>query len=171
MRKSMQEQVMAMIVAGALGVLCGCPNNNNGQDAGADLRVAGDLATPPDQAVAPDLVTAGDLGGGSFRADVQPIFDANCSPCHTTQSPRAGQLDLAPGASYAALVGVNSPVCITSGTKTRVVAGQPAQSYLIEKLESATPTCGLQMPRGRTPLPTLTINIIRDWIASGAQNN
>jgi hypothetical protein len=50
----------------------------------------------------------------------------------------------------------------------RVLPGNPDQSYLIQKLEGHA-AVGAQMPLGMPPLPQSTIDVIRQWIANGAQ--
>jgi hypothetical protein len=49
--------------------------------------------------------------------------------------------------------------------RVRVIAGDPAGSYLIAKLRNIPPICGVQMPRNRPPLPEEEIATIEAWIA------
>ena len=51
-----------------------------------------------------------------------------------------------------------------------VVPGDPDASYLIEKL-SPNPRFGSRMPENRTALTDDEIEMIRTWIAEGAQDN
>lgn len=51
-----------------------------------------------------------------------------------------------------------------------IVPGDPDASYLIEKL-NPNPRFGAQMPENRTPLTSDEIEMIRTWIAEGAQDN
>ena len=98
------------------------------------------------------------------------ICDTGCAPCHTDvgRTPAAG-LNLRAGTSFANLVGVpssNSPGAV------RVIAGNPNNSYLVQKIEGAAGIVGLRMPRGGPPfLSDAQATMIRDWIAAGAQNN
>ena len=62
------------------------------------------------------------------------------------------------------LVGVPSSA---AAGRVRVIAGDPDNSYLIEKL-GPNPAVGAQMPFGRPPLPQADIDVIRTWIANGA---
>lgn len=98
----------------------------------------------------------------SVPAAVQSIFDQRCSPCHTTGS--SGGLRL-PSAtqSYASLVGIGSSSASCS-SRTRVVAGDSASSYLIAKLRAAPDICGLPMPRNAPALPEAEIATIESWI-------
>ena len=52
-----------------------------------------------------------------------------------------------------------------------VVPGDPTASYLYQKLTSAHPCSGTQMPAGEfgpKPLPACVVEIVRDWILAGA---
>ncbi|MFO0725809.1 MAG: hypothetical protein U1E65_18640 [Myxococcota bacterium] len=93
--------------------------------------------------------------------------------CHI-RAPTGGDLDLNPGAAYAALVGVPA----TQGPGMRVVAGDPANSFLWKKLINAIPmdqSQGDPMPKGEAimwrPLPDEDLERVRCWIAEGAAND
>lgn len=93
----------------------------------------------------------------SFMNHVRPIFAANgCDNCHGGN----GGLNVQ---TVAQLLqgGNNGPA---------VVPGNSAGSNLIRKL-SPSPPFGNRMPQGGPYLPEATIQIIRDWIDQGAQNN
>ena len=68
--------------------------------------------------------------------------------------------------SFAALVGVQS----LQVAFNRVEPGDPDNSYLIDKLEG-TQAVGSQMPQGGPFLDQETIDMIRQWISDGAENN
>ena len=54
----------------------------------------------------------------------------------------------------------------------RVIPGDPAGSYLIQKLEGASGIVGERMPQDGPPFLTVgQIAIIRQWIQDGAPNN
>lgn len=105
----------------------------------------------------------------SFSSQVQPIFTASCalSGCHTGSSP-TGSMNLSTGVSRSQLVNV---AAVGFAGAIRVIPGDANNSYLIRKLENGPNISGLQMPENRAPLSQATINIIRDWISQGAQNN
>lgn len=149
-------------------VLAGC-----GAAGGSDAAVA-DLAMP-----APDLELCdpGQLGDGGMApslANVQRVFDFACVGCHCCSDP----LTLASGASWAALVNRPAP---RSDARTDescggllVKPGDPAASYLYQKIASATPCAGQPMPLNEfqfVPLPACAQDLVRRWIASGAPNN
>lgn len=102
-----------------------------------------------------------------FGTQVQPIFTASCvnSGCH----PGGGApFSLQSSVSYANLVNVNATTGPCAGDK-RVLPGNAAASALIKRLDG---TCGsLRMPLGGGPLPQAQVDVIRDWINQGAQNN
>jgi len=97
-------------------------------------------------------------------AEVQAIFDARCSPCHTSGS--SGGLHLSPAsASFANLVNVGSSSAACAG-RTRVVPGDTTGSYLLAKLHGDADICGVRMPRNLPPLPDEEVATIADWIAN-----
>ncbi len=125
-----------------------------------------------------------DIAGGDFEAtftlDVPvsaasldalqaSVFTPSCavSGCHT--GPAGGNLpaglDLSSAdASFTNLVGVAS---VQQATLLRVAAGDPDNSYLVQKLEG-TAASGARMPLGAGALDQALINDIRQWIADGA---
>jgi hypothetical protein len=92
-----------------------------------------------------------------------------CVNCHTNQgrTPAAG-LNLT-GDPYSALVNAGSRQ--KSGA-VLVVPGDPAASYLIQKLEGAPGITGQRMPFNTPPyLTDGQMLVIRRWIENGAPNN
>ena len=108
----------------------------------------------------------------SLSNDVQPILTANCtdSACHGAPTPQLG-MNLSVDLTFSNTVGVPA---VEVSTLNRVEPGDPDNSYLIHKLEGTAGAVGgvdTQMPLGRNPLDQSDIDIIRAWIADGAQNN
>jgi hypothetical protein len=92
------------------------------------------------------------------------VFTPICTQCHAgAAAPLGFRLDQ--DSAYAMLV--NAPSSEAPGLQ-RVTPGDPDASYLIQKLEGRA-AVGAQMPLGQPPLPQATINVIRQWIANGAQ--
>lgn len=96
---------------------------------------------------------------------------AACIQCHSNTGGRtpSGGMNLNHDVAYATLVGVASRGMPGA---TRVIAGDPEHSYIIEKLEGAPGIAGERMPR--TGGPYLTegqISIIKRWIETGAKND
>lgn len=92
------------------------------------------------------------------------IFEPLCEHCHSGANAPVG-LRLDAANSYLLLVGVPSG---ERGNIFRVAAGDPNNSYLIQKLEG-TAGVGERMPAGLPAVPQADINIVRQWIADGAQ--
>lgn len=97
----------------------------------------------------------------------QNIFATNCvfSVCHGSDAPQRGMSLVAP--TYPSLVGIPAQQL---ASKLRVSAGSPEQSYLLEKVESSSPTSGKRMPPDQ-PLAPADIAMIRTWIEQGAHDN
>jgi len=102
----------------------------------------------------------------------EAVFTPRCSACHDGSQPANGQLpgamNLKAGASFASLVNVAS---LQQPDVMRVRPGEPANSYLIHKLEGTFGITGQRMPLGGPFLDQATIDQIRSWIESGAPNN
>ncbi len=97
------------------------------------------------------------------------VFAPNCavSGCHTgpTGNTLPAGMDLSHAdASFANLVGVAS---IQQPALSRVAAGDPDNSYLVQKIEG-TAAAGGRMPLGGGVLDQALIDDIREWIANGA---
>jgi hypothetical protein len=94
------------------------------------------------------------------------IFTPRCSGCHNgSGGGLPGSMNLTSATnSYNALVNVNSQ---EAGALKRVLPGNPANSYLVQKLEG-TQGVGERMPFGGPYLDQTTINQVRDWIQAGA---
>jgi hypothetical protein len=108
----------------------------------------------------------------SFARDLRPLFGrergmAGCS-CHTPTNGNPsgialGGLDLG---SVDSLMrgGFNSGSAI-------VIAGDPCASVLVDKL-AGTPSFGSRMPLDGPPfLSDAELQLVRDWIAEGAEDN
>lgn len=97
------------------------------------------------------------------------VFGPICSVCHTgggSSLPSSMNLSSAQN-SFANLVSVAS---IEVPGLMRIKPGDPDNSYLVHKI-SGTQAVGARMPLGGAPLSQTTINMIRDWVSAGAQNN
>jgi uncharacterized protein (TIGR03118 family) len=100
------------------------------------------------------------------------VFTPICSGCHNGSNPTTGALpgsqNLTAGNSFANLVNVTSkevPALL------RVKPSDPANSYLIRKLEGAADIQGSRMPLGGPFLDQPTIDLVKMWIAGGAPND
>jgi len=126
-------------------------------------------AAPGAAAPAAAKPAAATTAGVSFSRDLVPVLRSQCATCHMTGQ-EAGNLALHPGAAYASLVNVKSPVV----GLVRVVPGKPEQSYLLMKLNGTHLDHGgkgTRMPFGVPPLPQKVVDQFAAWIKAGAKNN
>ena len=99
-----------------------------------------------------------------FQEIQDTVFTPICTQCHIGASaPQGLRLDAAN--SYAMLVNVNSNEV---PTLKRVNPGNPDQSYIVQKI-SGNAAVGGRMPLGQAALQQDRIDLIRQWIAAGAQ--
>lgn len=136
-----------------LALLAACAGNGEGLDANGQPLVPGGGAPPPLSA--------------DFESLQQNIFTPICSVCHAgANAPEGLRLDAAD--SYNLLVGVPSTEV---PSLLRVKPGDPANSYIIQKLQG-TAAVGAQMPFGcpstQPCLSASTIAFIQQWITNGA---
>jgi hypothetical protein len=97
----------------------------------------------------------------SFQHDVVPLIGhCGSEQCHG---------GLGTSWPYDSLVGVASTQC-TDGREL-VVPGDPANSYLLQKLDGKHMCMGVRMPRFGQPLTTAQTDTIATWICQGAPNN
>ncbi len=100
------------------------------------------------------------------------VFTPRCSGCHDGSNAPGGALpgsmDLRAGQSWGSLVNVAS---LEKPALMRVEPGDPANSYLIHKLEGAPDIGGSRMPLGGPFLDQATIDDVRAWIAAGANDD
>ncbi len=96
------------------------------------------------------------------------IFTPSCAvaSCHDTTTHQSG-LDLSEGNAYVQIVNVASAEV---PALKRVAPNDPDNSYLFQKI-NGTASVGVQMPSGAPRLGSDQINLVRDWILSGAPNN
>jgi uncharacterized protein (TIGR03118 family) len=121
---------------------------------------------------AADVVVSNGAAPATLAQIQAAVFTPICSGCHNGSNPPGGALpgsqNLTAGNSFAALVGVAS---LEQPTLRRVKAGDPDNSYLIQKLEGTAGISGSRMPLGGPFLDQATIDQIKSWITSGAANN
>jgi len=140
-------------VALSVVLLAACAGNGEGLDINGQPLVPGGAAPLPLSA--------------DFESIQENIFTPICSVCHAGASaPEGLRLDAAD--SYNLLVGVPSTEL---PSLLRVKPGDPADSYIIQKLQGHA-AVGAQMPDGcPTTQPCLsatTIGFIQQWITNGA---
>lgn len=118
-----------------------------------------------------------DGGHVTFTAVYAGILSTSCLPCHAPGGvgASAGRLNLSSSEmAYADLAKDASGTSCSTGGK-RVVPGDASSSLLVDKVASAHPSCGVQMPFGcagtATCLSEAQVQDIKDWINGGAHND
>lgn len=95
----------------------------------------------------------------SFEKEIQPIFQAHCQGCH---QPAKARGDYVMTSFEKLLAGGDSG-------KKAIVAGKPAESDLLRQI---TPVNGkARMPEGKPHLTQVEIDLIKQWISEGAEND
>ena len=90
----------------------------------------------------------------SFANEVLPILERHCWECHSEQNAELGlKLDTYEG------------VMAGSDYGTVIEAGDPDASLLVDMIASG------DMPEDGDPMPAEELDVIRAWIAEGAENN
>ena len=145
---------IAALGVGAALILAGCKNDD------ATLGVPSPL--PPAAIL-------------SLSKDVQPIFNQSCaiSGCHSGGSPQAS-MSLETGKIYDPVVGAVGVASLEAPGLKRIDPGSSLSSYLVAKLEDRQASVGGigdRMPQGSPPLDPIEIQVIREWIDQGAQDN
>ncbi len=163
-------RLLAAVSAAAAVLACG--------GAGADDM--GVQEPPPADTTCPIPVA---VSHPTFRGDILPLLRLTCGAnsaisCHGAPSPRGH-------VSYAASLGASevhaqllaAPANAPPGTEWRRIApGDPARSWLLEKVTQDDPggagqAYGNRMPLGLPNLCAPTVETIRSWIAAGAKDD
>lgn len=146
-----------MIALGMGVLLSACGGGGGGYNAPPPQQ-----QTPPPATTPPPPAT----GQNTFTQVQAQVLTPNCNGCHVGANAPAG-LRLDAAVSFAQLVNVASTQV---PTLLRVKPGDPDNSYLVQKIDGRA-TVGGRMPLGRAPLPQASIDLVRAWIAGGAQMN
>lgn len=130
----------------------------------------------------------------SFQADVLPIFELSCSlssSCHGNRAspdtpagyqPYLGEVDQEETPSDIQLIRdiIISQDSHVNPSMKIIDPGKPESSFLMHKMDGDLDCtaltcndgdCGDGMPQGTMPLKRETRDIVRTWIAQGAQDN
>lgn len=113
---------------------------------------------PAEEGAEGDLALLASITTPSYSHHIKPIFDKKCLSCHAAR--KKGGYSMV---DYEGVMttGDNAPV---------IVAGDAANSILVQMLRGIKTDAGGQMPPSR-PLPKEQIELIERWINQGAQNN
>ena len=131
-----------------------------GQLTDQEIRVIVDFieswyVSPEEEAAGPDLSL---IETPSYAQHVQPILDKRCASCHSRRL--KGNFSVV-GYDNFMTTGDNAPV---------IIAGDAANSILVQMLHGVKTDAGGQMPPARA-LRADQIQLIERWIDQGAQNN
>jgi WD40 repeat protein len=107
----------------------------------------------------PTTTRADDPVKVSYYKDIRPIFQQNCNGCHQPAKPMGGVVMTAHADLFKA----------GERGKVVVVAGKPADSYLVEQITVHDGKA--EMPKNASPLSDAQIKTISDWIAQGAKDD
>jgi len=153
----------SMLAAVALAAVSSCGSNGgSGSQGGRDA--AAEETADPNAALCARYAT--DAGAPVPFALIQQIFDGNCVTCHVAGT----VLDLSDGHAWSDLVN-QPPTPDEACGGTLVVPGNPAMSFLYQKLTQDTPCAGFRMPRsefGGGSLPACVTDVVAGWITEGA---
>jgi hypothetical protein len=143
---------LALVVSGACAAKGGARRFGGGGSGGSGGMGGGGPLDPitarmPDAGVDRPPIP-GEAPTAQFVAIHDNVIKLRCGPCHLTQVPRAGNLDLADAPTALASLTRGSTGCASAFPRARVVAGQPDDSYLMKKLVGAAGICGARMPKG-----------------------
>jgi hypothetical protein len=191
----MRRELLALAIVASLPAAACSSSSSHGTaaDASTDVGVidAGPDCEPSYDESDADLTTP----TVSFANDVLPIWQPSCgiagSTCHgaTNAAPLQPYLGAFDGGTDASQVlsGIVGVPSYEDPSMNLVTAGDPSNSYLVQKLDnqqctpaltadcakgqSNYPNCGVSMPFGNPPLPSDQYDTIRRWIAQGAKNN
>ena len=133
------------------------------------LLVVGAAACGSDSPTAPTAPTPTPTPGGltaTLSSIQSEVFDASCIGHHGDHATEA-ELDLTAGQSYSNLVNVPS----IQVALDLVEPNDAENSYLIHKLDGRAGMVGDRMPVGGPFLSQADIDVIKQWINAGAQNN
>lgn len=95
----------------------------------------------------------------SYFREIRPIFQTHCHGCHQPAKPGGGYVMT----TFATLQKGGE-----SG-EAAIVAGQPDRSELLSQITVHNGEAA--MPKGKPPLPAPQVELIRRWIAAGAQDD
>ncbi len=138
--------VLSLVVSGCLPTRL---------DEGAARGGGGTGGTP---AGAGGVGGAGMVAGPSaqFVGIYNDILAVKCAPCHVTNMPRSGMLDLGDATTAFTSLVTGTTMCPAATEKRRVVPGNADESYFLKKLLGVQPMamgCGQRMPR--TPMRSM----------------
>jgi hypothetical protein len=146
------------------GGQCECPGGADPMSDPQNCGTCGNVCAPG-QSCRAGACTCG-TASVSFSGDVAPILTSHCATngCHAGAQPKEG-LDLQQDVAWSELVQVPAEQC--GDGRLRVAPGDPAQSYLVDKILGVDLCSGTKMPKLET-LPAADVTVISNWVCAGA---
>jgi len=95
----------------------------------------------------------------SYDKDIRPIFQTHCQGCHQPAKK---------GGDYV-MTDFSLLLYCGESAETAIVASEPHESYLIRRISKTDGAA--EMPQGTKPLADSEIDLIRQWITQGAEND
>ena len=117
-----------------------------------------DMNAPPPKPKTASAASAADAPPINFARDIRPILSANCFQCHGPDS-KARKADLRLDIAGEALAH-DPPV---------LVAGQPERSPVWQRISSKDPDVRMPPPGSNRQLTAPQRQLVRRWIAQGAE--
>lgn len=150
-----------------VGGVCDCGPGIDTQTDTNNCGTCGNVC-PPGQVCEAGACVCGNASV-SFSAVVQPILVSTCATigCHRSPMPKEG-MNLSAGSAYGALVDVAASQC--DDGRLRVAPGDPANSYLVDKILGVDLCSGSKMPK-MSSVPVGDLEAISNWICGGALDN
>jgi hypothetical protein len=116
------------------------------------------------------------IANPTYAADIAPILEANCEPCHTTEAKGGFNWSYDTLVTNSQITSALADTCkYLDDTDRRIVPGDPDHSLLWMKLaldqhQLEANGCGDHMPQAPSPhiLTTAQLDTIRRWIVQGA---
>lgn len=163
------------LLAAWLTLGCG----SDGGDSDSDTNTGDSGATGTTSSAGPTGTETGSSSGGptggatvSYATHVAPIFEERCTDCHHRE--------------VTAIPNIADPFDPSNGLiafpntwheghpetpAMNVVAGDPANSFLVQKISEPTPAAGEAMPWSPDRVTAQELADLREWVTLGAMND
>ena len=100
-------------------------------------------------------------GDVSYYHQIRPLFQANCQGCHQPAKDKGGYV----------MTDFKSLLAGGDDEGTAIVPGKVNESAIVEQILPDPETGKAPMPRGKKPLHSAEIELIKKWIAQGAKDD
>lgn len=170
---------LASLLVALLAAACGSDGNDSGTKTDTTNGSGTNSGGPATSSAGPTGTSTGASSGGltggatvSYAADVAPIFEERCTYCHHHE--------------VTAIPNIADPFDPTNGLivfpntwheghpetpEMNVVPGDPANSFLVQKISEPTPAAGAAMPWSPDRVTATELADLRQWVTQGALND